>query len=150
DLPVQTNAPYTEVIGVSLLPNRAAAGATGVLGIVALALAAAGLLGVLSYAVSRRTREIGIRIALGASAADVYRLVMKEGARLTAIGLAIGLPLAFAAALLIRSMLYGLSPADPLTLVGTAALFVVVGLLASYLPAARATRTDPMNALRAE
>jgi len=150
DLPVQTNAPYTEVIGVSLLPNRAAAGTTGVLGIVALALAAAGLLGVLSYAVSRRTREIGIRIALGASAADVYRLVMKEGARLTAIGLAIGLPLAFAAALLIRSMLYGLSPADPLTLVGTAALFVVVGLLASYLPAARAMRTDPMNALRAE
>jgi predicted permease len=150
DLPVQTNAPYAQVIGVSLLPNRAAAGLTGALGIVALALAAAGLLGVLSYAVSRRTREIGIRIALGANAGDVYKLVMKEGARLTAIGLAIGLPLAFAAALLIRSMLYGLSPADPLTLGGTAALFIVVGLIASYLPATRATRTDPMNALRAE
>jgi predicted permease len=150
DLPVQTNAPYEQVIGVSLLPNRAAAATTGALGVVGLLLAAVGLFGVLSYAVSQRTREIGIRIALGADRLDVHKLVLRQGVRLTVIGLAIGGPLAFAAAQLIRGMLYGLSPADPLAFGAVAVLLVIVGLLAGYVPARRATATDPINVLRSE
>jgi predicted permease len=150
DLPVQTNAPYQQIIGVSLIPNQAAAGITGALGFVGMILAAVGLFGVLSYAVSRRTREIGIRIALGAGTRDVHRLVLREGVRLTSIGLAIGCSLAFAAAHLIRGLLYGVSPADPVTFGGIAVLLILVGILASYLPASRATNTDPMDALRAE
>ncbi|KPK81242.1 MAG: hypothetical protein AMS25_07160, partial [Gemmatimonas sp. SM23_52] len=150
DLPVQTNAPYEQVIGVSLLPNRAAAATTGALGAVGLLLAAVGLFGVLSYAVSQRTREIGIRIALGADRLDVHKLVLRQAVRLTVIGLAIGGPLAFAAAQLIRGMLYGLSPADPLAFGAVAVLLVIVGLLASYVPARRATATDPINVLRSE
>jgi predicted permease len=150
DLPLQTNAPYEQVIGVSLLPNRAAAGTTAALGVVGLLLAAVGLFGVLSYAVSQRTREIGIRIALGADTLDVHKLVLRQGVRLTVFGLAIGAPLAFAATQLIRGMLYGLNPADPLTFGGVAVLLVIVGLLASYVPARRATATDPINVLRSE
>jgi predicted permease len=150
DLPVQTNAPYSQIIGLSLLPNRIAAGMALGFGALGLILTSVGLFGVLSYTVSQRTREIGIRIALGADAGDVRGLVMRQGVRVTAIGLAIGCLLALAAAQAIRSLLFGVSPADPVSFGSIVLVFSVVGLLASYLPARRATRTDPMVALRQE
>jgi predicted permease len=150
DLPVQTSAPYTQIVGLSLLPNRIVAGMALGFGALGLILAAVGLFGVLSYSVSQRTREIGIRIALGAESGDVHRLVIGHGIRLTTIGLGIGCLVAFAAALAIRGLLFGLSPADPVTFGGIVLVFGSVGLLASYLPARRAVRTDPMVALRQE
>ncbi len=150
DLPVQGNAPYSRIIGISLLPNRVAASIAGAFGGVGALLAAVGLFGVLSSVVSLRTREIGIRIALGADVDDVSKMVVVGGLKLTALGLAVGLPLAFGAVLLIRNMLFGVSPADPLTFVSIAGLLLLVTLLASYVPVRRATRTDPVEALRTE
>jgi predicted permease len=149
-VPIQTNRPYGEVIGVSLLPNRVAAGVAGSFGLVGLVLAAIGLYGVLTYAVLRRTREVGIRIALGAEVGIIHRMVLVDGLRLVALGLVAGLPLALAATWLLRANLYGLSPADPITFSVIAALLAVVGVAASYLPARRATRVDPLHALRQE
>ena len=150
DLPAQTNAPYAQVIGLSLLPNRAAAISAAAFGLLGIVLASVGLYGVLSYSVSVRTREIGVRIALGADHGSVRRIVLADGLKLVSIGLGVGLPVALGAAILVRSMLYGLSPADPVTFGGIIVLFVCVGLVASYLPARRATKTDPIEALRSE
>ncbi len=149
-LPAQANAPYEQVIGLSLLPNRAAAAAAAAFGILGIVLASVGLYGVLSYSVSLRVREIGIRIALGADSGAVRRAVLGHGLKLVALGLGAGLPLALGAALLVRSMLYGLSPADPITFGSIVVLFLCVGLIASYMPARRATQTDPIVALRCE
>jgi len=113
-------------------------------------LAAIGLYGVMSYTVARRTREIGIRIALGASGGEVMRMVLGEVATLTVIGIAIGLPAAYAAGRAAQAQLFGLSPLDPVSLAGAAAVLAVVGLLAGYLPALRASATAPLLALRAE
>jgi predicted permease len=147
-LPVVANHSYVELIGLSVLPTVAALAVAGAFGLLGLLLAATGLFGVLSFAVSRRARELGIRIALGAAPATVKRDVLVDGLRLTGIGLLVGCPLAFAAALLLPSLLYGLSPADPLTYAGIAALLGGVGALASHVPARRATRVDPVTALR--
>jgi len=148
DLPVQVNAPYTQIVGISLLPNRITAWVALGFGALGLLLASVGLFGVLSYGVSQRTREIGIRIAIGANAGDVYRLIMHQGVKLTAVGLGIGCVVAFGAAFAIRGLLFGVSPADPIAFGTIAVVLSVVGLLASYLPARRAMRTDPMTALR--
>ena len=150
DLPVLSSAPYEQIIGVSLLPNRIVAWMALGFGALALVLASVGLFGVVSYAVSQRTREIGIRIAIGADAADVQRLVLLQGARLTAVGLAIGCAIAFGAAMAIRGLMFGISPADPFAYAIIVLVLTTVGLLASYLPARRAVRTDPMVALRQE
>jgi predicted permease len=116
----------------------------------ALLLAMIGLYGLVSYSVAQRTRELGVRIALGAAPRDVLRLVLGEGSRLALIGVAIGLLAAFALTGLMRSLLFGVSPADPLTFIGVAMLFIVVALTACYIPARRATRVDPIVALRYE
>ena len=117
---------------------------------VALLLACIGLYGVTAYAVTQRTREIGVRMALGAAGSQVVGAFVRDGVRLTAIGLAVGLVAALAGGRLIASQLYEVEPTDPLTLGATAATLAVVAALASYLPARRATRVDPITALRAE
>lgn len=117
---------------------------------VALLLAAVGLYGVLAYSVSRRTREFGIRIAMGAESGDLLGGVMRRGLVLVGVGLALGLIAAFGVTRFLSSLLYGVSPTDPLTLAGVSLLLVAVGAAACWLPARRATRVDPMVAVRAE
>ncbi|MEO8335334.1 MAG: ABC transporter permease [bacterium] len=133
-----------------LLPQRVAALVAGALGLVGLMLATVGLYGIISYSASRRSREIGIRMALGARAADVQRMVVLGGMRLAGLGVSIGLVLAAAASRLLVSFLYGVSPLDAPTFIATSLLFVAVASLASYLPARRAAMADPLVALRAE
>jgi putative ABC transport system permease protein len=150
NLPVTTAMPLEQLTGISLIPQRVAGAVAGSLGVVVLLLAAIGIYGVTSYSVDRRTREIGIRMALGANRATVLRLVIRQGAVLTAIGVTLGLAAGAAGAQVLRSLLFGVSTLDPLAFGGAALLFGIVSLAASYLPARRATRVDPMVALRAE
>jgi predicted permease len=130
--------------------QRMAAALTSLFGLLALALTAVGLYGVISYSVERRVREIGIRMALGAQSGDVLKMVMREGAGLIAAGLIVGLAGAWAATRLIEEYLYGVSATDPLTFCSIALLLTVVAMLACYVPARRAAKVDPMTALRCE
>ena len=116
----------------------------------ALVLSSLGIYGVLSYVVSGRTQEIGIRMALGATRGDVLRLIVGYGMALTATGIAIGLAASWAITRSLSNLLVGVSPHDPGTFVGIALLLVAIALIASYLPGRRATRVDPMITLRAE
>src|SRR5580700_12292200 len=122
----------------------------GVLGLIAMLLAGVGLYGVMAYSVSQRTREIGIRMALGADSIGVLRMVMRRGLLLALSGIAAGLVIALAAAPLIAPLLYRVSPTDPVSIAGAALFLIVVGVLASLIPALRATRVDPIIALRQE
>ena len=116
----------------------------------ALLLASVGIYGVLAYSVSQRTREIGIRIALGATGGNVARLVLRQGLLLASVGVVIGAVAAFALTRWMESLIYGVSPTDPVTFTSVALLLVGIALLASYVPARRAVRVDPMQSLRAE
>jgi predicted permease len=131
-----------------------AAHTTGVLlavfGAVALLLATIGLSGVVSYSVSQRTNEIGVRMALGADRLDVVRLILKQGMRLTGIGLMLGLVLSFAATRVLAGLLYGIKPSDPLTFAGVSLFLSAVAFISCYVPARRAASIDPMKSLRAE
>jgi len=122
----------------------------GIFSVVAVLVAVVGIYGVLSYTMSQRVQEIGIRIALGADARRVTRMVVAEGARLVGVAVAIGLVGAFAATRLLRSQLFGVEPHDALTFVGVTALLATVAILACYIPARRASRVDPMEALRTD
>jgi predicted permease len=134
----------------SLLPFRLAAGLIGTIALLGIFLAGVGLYGLVSYSVSRRTHEIGVRVAMGARPADVLALVFRETVLRLAIGAVIGLAVALAAAEVLRSALYGVSPTDPIGLAVAMAVTAAVGLLAAYAPACRALRVDPANALRQE
>jgi predicted permease len=139
-----------EVFDASLAQRRFAMLIVGFFAGSALVLAAVGLYGVIAYAVSQRTREIGIRLALGARAADVRRMVLRDGLALTAIGLGIGLAGALAAARVLRGQLFEVSPVDPAVYALIVVVLVVTALVASWAPARRATRVDPVTALREE
>ncbi len=139
-----------EYMALPLFPARAMGWLLGVSGILALVMTAIGLFGVIAYMVSQRTHEIGVRMALGARPADVMKMVIGQGLRLTAIGLAIGLCAAFAAARLLAPLLYGIGANDPATMLAVATGLAVIALTACYLPARKAMRIDPSVALRYE
>ena len=137
-----------EIVSGSVAGPRFQAGLLAGFGVLALLLAAIGIYGVISYGVSQRREEIGVRIALGAEARDVVRLIAGQGMRLVTLGLAAGLLGALASARLLRGLLYEIGAADPVTFVSIAAVLAAVGILASGIPALRASRVDPMTALR--
>jgi predicted permease len=150
DLPVFAVRTQVELAGEALGQERLFAWLTGVFGLLALLLASIGLYGVMSYAVAERTHEIGLRMALGASQGHILRKVIGQGTFLTIIGIVIGLAAALALTRFITSYLFGVSALDPPTFVAIAALLTVIALAACYLPARRASKVDPMTALRYE
>jgi len=142
--------PLDTVISDSIVGIGYVAVMMGILGIIALVLASVGVYGLMSYAVSERTNEIGIRMAMGATANDIQRLVMGKGALLTLIGMGIGLPVAFVLANAMSGLLFGVKVADPVAFIILPVILAAVATLASYLPARRAVRVDPITALRYE
>jgi ABC-type antimicrobial peptide transport system permease subunit len=139
-----------ELVSQSLTSSRMITKLSGLFGALAALLACIGIYGIMAYAVAGRTNEIGIRMALGAQGGEVMWLVLRGSLLLVAIGVAAGLPLVIGAAKLISSQLFGLTAADPVTLVAATALMISVAMLAGYIPARRASRIDPLVALRYE
>ena len=150
DLTLYAVKTMSEQIESTLWQQRTAAGLIGIFGLLAIALAAIGIYGVIAHSVAQRTREIGIRMALGADAQDVRRMIVRQGLRLALTGVVVGLVAAFALTRLMSSLLYGVSATDPLTFVISSVTLVGVALGACLVPARRATRVDPMIALRCE
>lgn len=148
NLPAQEIKTLDEFIAFSFWPMQMGARLVGTFGLLGLLLASVGLYGVMSYAVAARTREIGVRMALGAERRDVLRLIAGQAMRLTLFGLGAGLALAFAATRVLQRFLFGIGASDPLTFFSVALLLTLVALLACFLPARRATKVDPMVALR--
>ena len=153
NLPVYDARTLTEHMQVAVFAQRMAANLLGAMGVLALLLAAIGLYGVMAYAVSQRTQELGIRLALGASPGSLLSMVVRQGMTLTVIGLAIGLTLAlgaFGSIGAVRTLLPGISPLDPITFVAVPVVLGMIALLASWIPGRRAGRVDPLVALRYE
>ncbi len=148
--PVSDIRPLDEVVSRSLLRPRVASAALGLFAAAALLLAAIGVYGVVAYGVSQRRGEFGVRLALGAQPGDVVRLVLRQSMTMVLGGVVVGAALAVPLSSTLRSLLFGVGPGDPLTLAAVAALLALAGVLASYVPARRGTRVDPVSALRAE
>ena len=149
-LPISRARTMEEVVHGSLEPQRFNTVLLAAFAAVAVTLAGVGIAGVLATAVSRRTQEIGVRMALGAERPHVLRMIIRQGMALVLAGLAVGVPAAFLAARFMSSLLFGVGPRDAISFVGATALLLAVALVACYLPARRATRVDPMVALRWE
>lgn len=149
DLPVYNVAPLGDLLANSMIPERALAMLLGAFAALALGLAVVGIYGVMSYSVAFRVPEIGIRMAVGARRESVLRLVLREGLTLVGIGLGLGLLLAWLSTKLLANLLYGVRSHDPVTFVATSVLLLLVAVVSTYLPARRATRVDPVEALRA-
>jgi predicted permease len=150
DLPLSSVRTMNTHLGIALLPARLAGTVLGIFGLLGLVLAAVGIYGVMAYSVAQRTREIGIRVAIGAARTDVVRLVMRQGLSLVLIGTVLGLSGALAASRLLRGVLYGSSVFDPMTLGVVPIILVGVAALAIWVPARRAAAVDPIVALRSE
>jgi putative ABC transport system permease protein len=148
--PVYQVVAMNERLSDSFAPRRFQMVLFGAFAALALAIAAVGIYGVVSYAVSRRTHEIGIRMALGATPRDALKLVIRQGMLLALIGVGLGLAGALALTRVMRGLLFNMSATDPATFVGVALLLVAVALIASYIPARRATKVDPLQSLRQE
>jgi putative ABC transport system permease protein len=149
DSPVSFST-FAEEMGGWLADRRFLLLLVGLFAGAALALAAVGIYGVVAFSVTRRTQEISVRMALGAQRRNILRLVLNQGARMAALGVVIGIAASVAITRLMSSLLFGISATDPLTFVGVAILLCAVAQLASYIPARRATKVDPMVALRYE
>jgi predicted permease len=150
NLPVQDLQPLTETIGLASWSARAWAAVLSFFGFLGLALASVGIYALISFSVARRTREIGLRMALGAGARDILKLIIKQGLGVTLVGIFIGLGVAVVLTQMIAGWLYGVSATDPATFAGTALFLLFIALIACYLPARRATKVEPMTALRRE
>jgi putative ABC transport system permease protein len=150
DVPLFGVKTLNEYLSASVAAPRFSSTLLSIFAAVALVLTVVGLYGVMSYSVAQRTNEIGIRLALGAQARDVVMMIVKQGTKLILIGLAIGLLGAFALTRLVASLLFGVTAKDPFTFAAVALLLALVALLACYVPAWRATKVDPMEALRCE
>lgn len=147
---VSDNESEEEVVAQSIASQRFAVILLGVFAALALVLAGIGIYGVLSYLVAQRTQEIGVRMALGARRVDVVRLVLTDGARMMLVGIAIGIVAALSLTRWMASMLFGVTPTDPLTFAAVAVVLFGIGLCACYVPVHRAMRVDPILALRQE
>jgi putative ABC transport system permease protein len=154
NLPLTNVWPIGEVFSQALWAPRFAASLLGIFALIAMLLCSVGIYGVVSYSVGQRVREMGVRLALGAQPSDVLLMVLRQSAATIGIGLAVGLAtaftLAFALARLLGNLLYGVKASEPVTFLGIALILALVGLLASYMPARRAAKVDPMVALHYE
>lgn len=150
DQPVIQLRTMEEIISESIWRQHMSASLLGIFAAIALVLAAVGIYGVISYSITRRTHELGIRSALGATRRNVLGLVLREGLRLTLIGMVAGIILAMGVTRTLRSLLFGVTSIDPVTFLGVVVLLVTTALLACYIPARRAANVDPMVALRYE
>ncbi len=150
DLPLVDVRTENEQIAADMIQERMFVTLTSGFGLLALALAAVGIYGVMSYSVSQRTNEIGIRMAFGAVPAQVRSMVLRESTWIALTGITVGLAGALALTRLVKSMLYGISPNDPLSIAAAAAALLLVALASSWIPARRAARVQPMDALRHE
>jgi len=150
DVPISDVATMEEIVAAANVQTAFTTVMLGIAAGIALLLGVVGIYGVISYAVGRRTREIGIRLALGARAGQVTRRILRDEGRVTALGLVVGLAGAFALTRLMRSLLFGVSPTDPVSFAGAAGLLAIVALLATWVPARRSARIDPARTLRAE
>jgi predicted permease len=150
NLPLFGVSVLADQVGVGLMPQRLAASMLGIFGTLATLLAAVGLYGVLAQSVNLRRREIGVRVALGARPRDVLQLIVSQGMQVVGVGLVVGAAAALLATQLMTALLYGVSPRDPLTFIGTTALLAIVAFVACYLPARRAAAIDPIRVLRNE
>jgi len=149
-LPIYDARTMTDHMALSLFPLHIGVSVIGSFGLLALILAALGIYGVMSYSVSQRTHEIGIRMALGATASDVLRVMVRHGVIVTIIGIGLGLLGALLLGMVVASILNGVSGADPVTFAVVSVLLAAVALIACYIPARRATKVDPLMAMRSQ